>query len=426
MEKKSGYQTITYRFRLYCEHKEWLLETQKIYNQVLSFYYQVLIKEPEVAELSSKQKQLRQLELMTIGARGQEKSTVKYSIPYEKVPLYFRRAAANDAIRIYRSRVVRQEKTIDELESSFQASPIFYKGMYRDFTAVSIELKLWNGTKWVWDRCILDTCGRTFPENAQILSPILKIKGNKTMLHIPVQEEVSDVRTVKERVEQEKMGNICAVAFPSGDCMAVLTILNSEGKSKESLFIRGGKQYAHEKKKLLNRIRKNRASMGLLETKEDSLEAVETPSFEENKYLKEKIKNLSETYAHKISRQIVDFCVERDIKIIVIPNYRQTLNLNQIGYVKATSYDWIGRRIIQYLRYKAFGKGIVVTSVSTKDIAGKCHICGADVQRYNKNHNPSKNYYGGKNYICPNGHKGNAYLNTAMNVGMKFLQQNSQ
>ena len=418
MEKKIGYRTITYRFRLYCEHKDWLLETQKIYSQVLEFYYQVLEKETEVAEIVSKQKQLRQLELLTIGARGQDKSTVEYPIPYEKIPLYFRRAAANDAIRMYRSDVTRQEKGMASSQTAakkVQASPIFYKGMYRNFTEFSIELKLWNGEKWTWEQCEIDTCGYTFPKDAQILSPILKIGSNKVMLHIPIQEEVSDVRTVRERLKYTE--RICAVAFPGGDCMAVLAILDKDGNCQESLFIRGGKQFAHEKKKLLNRICKNRASMGLLgEEVKDRL------SDEENKYLKEKIKNLSDTYAHKVSRQIVDFCEKQNIEILVVPNYRQTINLNQMGYLKATSYDWIGRRIIQYLRYKAFGEGMVVTSVGTKHVSSKCHICGAEIQRYNKNHNPSKNYYGGKNYICPNGHKGNSYFNTAMNVGLNFLK----
>ena len=422
MEKKIGYQTITYRFRLYCEHKEWLLETQRIYNQVLTFYYQVLEKEAAVAEISSKQKQLRQLELLTIGARGQEKSTVAYPIPYEKVPLYLRRAAANDAIRIYRSISARKIKSkndevqtlANEIEKNndFQASPIFYKGMYRGFTSVSIELKLWNGEKWVWEHCEIDTCGYSFPEDAQILSPVLKISNKRIMLHVPIQEEVSDTRTVKERMGTAE--HICAAAFPGGDCMAVLVVLDKEGKCQESLFIRGGKQYAHEKKKILNRIRKNRASMGMEEKLPE----------EENKYLKEKIRNLSDTYAHKVSRQIVNFCENHNVEIVVVPAYHQAMNLNEKGYLKATSYDWIGRRIIQYLRYKAFGKGIVVTSVSTKNISSSCHVCGAAIQRFNKNNNPSKNYYGGKNYICPNGHKGNAYFNTAMNVGLSFLNGN--
>lgn len=428
MERKPGYHTITYRFRLYCEHKDWLVETRQIYNQVLSFYYGVLQKEPEVAQISSKQKLLRQLELLTVGARGQEKGTVEHPLPYEKVPLYFRRAAANDAIRIYRSYMARQEisarymenkkehggenPAIEPQDGIFQASPIFYKGMYKDFTEFSISLKLWNGEKWVWEKCELDTCRRKLPEAAQMLSPVLKLNGSRAMLHVPVREEVEDVRTVKERLLGEEV--ICAAAFPNNDCLAVLAVMDKEGKCMESLFIRGGKQFAHEKKKLLNRIRKNRASMGA-----DSF-GRELPE-DENKYLKEKIRNLSEDYAHKVSRQIVEFCESRNIGILVVPNYHQTINLNQMGYLPATSYDWIGRRIIQYLRYKAFGKGIVVTSVSTKGIASTCHVCGEPVQRFNKNNKPSRNYYGGKNYICPNGHKGNAGLNSAMNIGKHFF-----
>lgn len=410
MERKPGYHTITYRFRLYCDHREWLEYTKEIYNQVLEFYYQVLEKEPELAKQTSRQKLLRQLELLTIGARGQKKESIEYPFPYGKVPLYFRRAAVSDAIRLYRSRTARLEDTAKP--GGHRAAPIFYKGMYKEFTSTSVLLKLWNGEKWIWESCGLDSCGRKWPDIGAMMSPVLKLEGKRAMLHVPIREEIADVRPVRERLPETEA--ICAAAFPGNDCMAVLVILGKDGGLRESHFIRGGSQFAHEKKKLLNRIRKNQESMGGRKRQ---------VSEKENSYLKRKIRNLSEHYAHQVSRQIVEFCEEQKVTILVVPGYRQPINLNEMGYLLATSYDWIGRRIIQYLRYKAFGKGIIVTSVSTKNIAKNCHICGEPVKRFNKENKPACNYYGGKNYICPNGHKGNAYFNTAMNVGLRFLQE---
>lgn len=42
MEKKTGFCTITYRFRLYCNNMQLLRETKVMYNQVLKYYYDVI------------------------------------------------------------------------------------------------------------------------------------------------------------------------------------------------------------------------------------------------------------------------------------------------------------------------------------------------------------------------------------------------
>lgn len=413
MEAKTGYRTITYRFRLYCNRKDCLEETKRMYNRVLEFYYGVLQQEPELLNLS-RQQTMRQLELLTVGARGEE-TEAKHPIPYDKVPLYFRRAAISDAIRLYRAYVNGNENGAKAAEE-FHASPIYYKGMYKDFCNDSIRLKLFDGERWSWEECRIDLCGREFPENLKMLSPTIKVNGNRTMLHVPVQEPVDDVRTVKERMQTEE--RICAMSFPGGDCFAVLAVLDREGHLLETKFIRGGKRLAEEKGRLIGRLKRNRESMGGDTSK--------LPP-DENKHIKEKLHNLAEDAAHKVSHQVVSYCEERGIRILVVPNYKQnTINMNELGYLNATSYDWLGRRIISYIKYKAFGRGMVVASVSRKDISRTCHSCGAQVKKYNEGHAPSVNYYGGKNFICPNGHQGNSHLNSAINTGLKFLKAQAE
>jgi len=421
MEKNTGYRTITYRFRLMCERQDWFLETKKIYNRVLKFYYDIVKQEQGLTGLN-KQKVMRQLEIMSIGTKADD--VPKYPIPFEKVPLYFRRAAINDAVRLYRSYDAGRTQGRNPAEE-FHTSPVYYKGMYKDFTETSICLKLFDGERWNWITCGVDTCGRTFPEQENMLSPTLKIDGKRAMLHVPVKQEVSDIRPVAERLNQQE--NICAVAFPSNDCLAVLVVLSPAGEFLESCFIRGGKELAHRRKQLQQRIEQNRKRTGIGQEKREVLtvEAKELPS-DENKTLKEKMHHITDDAAHKISREIVDFCKARSIGILVVPNYKQTLNLNRIGYVSATNYDWLGRRIISYLKYKSFGEGIITATASTKDIASKCYLCGEKVKKYNKDFRPGTNYYGGKNFVCPNGHKGNSYFNSAMNVGRNFLKSREQ
>ena len=314
MGKKTGFRTITYRFRLYCDHMDWLKETKQMYNRVLAFYYDVIRKEPEIWDVP-KLKMMRELELLTVGSKAEESTDTKYPVPFEKVPLYFRRAAINDAIRLQVSFRTGEENGAKQAEG-FDASPIYYKGMYKEFTNTSIRLKLFNGDKWVWEDCTIDTCGRTMPEEEQMMSPIIVLEKGRAMLHVPVKEEVEDVRTVKERLgDSEK---ICAAYFPNSDTMAALVVLDGTGKLLESRFIHGGKDLAHRKKVLLERIEKNRKSMGFdkksgkkqisaddetVGTGENANEKVLPP--DENKSLKEKIHRITDDTAHKVSREIL-------------------------------------------------------------------------------------------------------------------------
>ncbi|MBP3609562.1 MAG: transposase [Lachnospiraceae bacterium] len=407
MEKSKGFCTMTYCFRLYCTETAWLQETKKIYNEVLRFYYEILAKEPELRN-QGKQQLLRELEIISVGTK--EVRNTKYPVTFGKVPLYFRRAAINDAIRLYRSFESGQEHGTKQAKS-FQASPVYYKGMYKEFTKESICLKLYDGHRWNWITCRVDTCGRDFAATERMLSPLLNIGERKTMLHVPVQETVEDVRTVKERLDAAEM--ICAVSFPGNDCMAVLVLLSSEGEFLESRFVRGGKELAHRRKRILKQIRKSRKCMG---------GDLKTLPQEENKVLKEKIHHLTDNAAHRVSREVVSFCKDKKVSIIVVPNYKNTLDLNKFGYLSATNYDWLGRRIISYIKYKAFSEGIVTTTVSTKNISSKCYQCGAIIKKYNGESQPGERYYGGKNFVCPNGHKGNTYFNAAMNIGLNFLR----
>lgn len=408
MEQTTGFKTITYRFRLFCDREDWLINTKNIYNEVVRFYYEVLLQEPALECLSNMQL-LRQLELLTVGSK--EERQTKYPVTFGKVPLYFRRAAINDAIRLYRSFSAGRENGANQARS-FQTSPVYYKGMYKELTAESICLKLFDGERWSWVNCRIDTCGRQLDGTEKFMSPILKIGNKRTMLHVPVQKQVQDIRTVKARLDAKE--RICAVAFPSNDCMAVLVLLSPEGEFLESRFIRGGKELSHRRKQILNQIQKNRQCMGA--------DKVMLPA-DENKSWKEKMHRITDDAAHRVSREIVNFCKSRNAGIVVMPNYKTALDFNSMNYLTATNYDWLGRRIISYVKYKAFGEGIVPTTVSTKNIAAKCYLCGETVKKYNGDSTPGVRYYGGKNFICPNGHKGNSYFNSAMNVGLKFLRE---
>lgn len=410
-QEKTGYSTTTYKFRLYDRHLNWLKKTKILYNHVLAHYHQVILKNQELLELSNQQI-LRQLECMTVGTKEMKQKGEEALYPldgFPKVPLYFRRAAINAAIGLTRSYVSRQKmlredqkkKKVSEL-TTFTISPVYYKGMYKNFTDDSIMLKVYTGKEWKWI-CFPYKKDRNILIEMKCFSPTIKVDNTSAYLHMPVCKTVRDVRTIQERMKTEQ--KILAVSFPSHDCLAVGVVLWKDGTYEKSIFLRGGAVLKNKRKILYKKAEKIRNTSDMST---------------EKYYLK--IEHLNEYYAHSISRKIVNYCLENQIKVIVVPNYEQRIDFTKRNYMKTNNFDWIGRRIIRYLKYKAFAEGIVVGTVKPYHITDVCSICGEYIKKYNQGYRPRKNYHGGQLYICPNGHRGNSFLNTAKNIGLHFLR----
>ena len=404
-QTKIGYSMVTYQVRLYDRHFVWLEQTQKLYANVVEHFFFVLKKEEALLELSDFLL-LRALETKCIGTKEMKAKGILPEYPLEgfpKIPLYFRRSAINTAIALARKQAERTQ---------FLHLPMtLYKGMYQNFTDTSIELKLFNGERWVW--VTYPFIGREFPEGAKRFSPMLVRKKKNTYLYVPVSFEVEDIRTVQERMQTED--RICAISFPDYDVLAVAVLFSKEGEELGQKFFRGGKQKEFQRKRILNRLLDSRQSRGGKEQQETA------ESTRENKAIYEKLQNLNRHYAHLISKQILDYCLEQNIKLIVVPKYETGIDFREKRYLKTDAYRWIGRSIIQKLKYKAFQHGIVVTSIRPYHISDTCSFCGATIQKYNEGHTAGKNYYGGKLFQCPNGHKGNTAWNSARNIGKTFL-----
>lgn len=130
---KSGYSITTWRLHLWCRHPEWLRTTQEFYNRIAEFYYNLLLDHTDLWEMGSQQT-LRELEIMSIPGRGGR--IPSDPLPWQKVPLYFRRAAANEGIasaKSYISRFAQDEKS--GRAEKLNAAVTYYKGMYQDFSA---------------------------------------------------------------------------------------------------------------------------------------------------------------------------------------------------------------------------------------------------------------------------------------------------
>ena len=409
MAEKVGNSTVTYRLKLRCKRIDWLQKTENLYNKVLEFYYGILTKHLDFLKLGNMEL-LRQLEQMTV--IGRDKQPVMMPLPFQKVPLYFRRSAINAAIghiRSYVGLLQNWERKKEKAEKkghlwkkekpvpakSFHASIVFYKGMFKEFGEGNILLKLWNGRSWIWIRCTY--YGRKLPKDGIILSPAVINKGKKLLLSVPIKFQVKDIRKLKERKAEKE--NFCAVHFTASEILAACAVFSGDGRVTDSYFVRGGKEFAYRRKRLLNRMKKIRKTTG-----------------KGGQKFKRAIFHLSSYYAHLVSRRILDYCKKKGVKGIIVPKYAEV-----DGYLYGQGMGcFLGKKIIQFLRYKAWRGGIILTTLSPYYTASHCCHCEARVKRYNEGHMPGVRYFGGRLFVCKNGHQGNVALNAAKNLGKYF------
>ena len=424
----AGYAITTYKIQLNYKHLDWFKQTQSLFDAVLAFYYKLLEKQPETLSLSN-QNLLRHLELQTIKQR--DGTPPETPLPFEKIPLYFRRAAINAAISMYRSYVGKlkawQEGPIKSGKPSppkcLHMSMLYYKGMYKDFDEKSILLKLYTGKTWAWVKHRYT--GRPFPENAELMSPTIVIKKKKVMLHIPVKEIVEDSRTAKERVQQNE--KFVAVALTGSDSLAVCTTIEADGRATAPYFIKGGKELAHRRKLLLGYIKRgiagNNTPRFMTHTIGNAALSVPQEHRPNAKYY-EKITRITDHYAHEVSRKIVDYALKQGAKLIVLPELKESFNQAKKSYLGKTPYDFIGRRIVRYVQYKAWQQGLVAMTSKPYYASTRCYHCYAPIAKHNTEYqNPSPNFYGGKNFICKEGHRGSTALNSARNLGKGFYER---
>ena len=368
-----GFYTLTYRFRILDGDARVFEETKELYNRVVEFFLGMYFSNPFLSQVPAGQL-LREMEKLVIPARGCESAPVEF--PFGKVPLYFRRAAINGAIAAARQMESRKEAWSGQ---TFHMAPVFYRGMYRDLTGESVELKLWDGAKWRWYP--LKLRGRQWPSEGRQLSPalVLEAMNRSPMLHVPVQLENDDARTIRNKIKLEDQ--ICGICFTNEDAFAVCGIVRRDGSYGNARFCRGGREYRHRCAQTLKKIDASRRAVGSYGRSRD-------PQL--NKKYWKYLKHLSDHFAHQTAREIVDFCKENAVGILALPDYEErygNMVLNQVG--KWTPL-YLSIRIRRILEYKAWSEGISI----------------AKVRYYRRGNAGEKN-------------GGNRYLETARRVGLQ-------
>ncbi len=408
-EQKQGYYTVIYKRRLYTEYLEYFKLTNQKFNELVLKYYNLLFKYQEFLKESSRNCRTKLENITCINKYGE--------IPKEyfkcDVPSRFRRSAMMQAIGQAKAYFTNLEKSVDSSKNNklpsiakeFNFPTTYYQEMYQYLEDRKIKFKLYNGTDWKWYEAKFSKWD--IPENAELLSPKIKVEKKFVLVDIPVRCTVENLTTIKERME-DKNTRVCGVAFSGKNNIATCVVVDINGKFVKTLFISGGDEYKYLTSQAMRKIQRNTHIAKNSNKVKGS-----------NKKYWKKISKYTTHFSHVISRNIVDFCVENEVTIIALSNVRSDKIF--LKYSKRFNPATLRDRITNYVRYKAFKENILVTFVDMTEKTDKCYKCGEVMERKIRKQTNKKIIE--DKAICKNGHQADYFFNCAMNIALGCLRK---
>ncbi len=411
------------------EHGAWFCAHQALFNQVVAFYFEVIQAHERVLKLSSKEA-LTALEKLTHATERNPHPVMPLSTIGEAIPAMFRRAAIHAALGSARSFYAhlkkwraRKEKAEGKGKKFTERPPVpprmwkksvtLYAGMWKDRTKRSLVIKVWTGRCWSWLKCHLT--GRALPEGRALGSPSLVRHGDRWWLHTPVEKQFAAPPTIAQQVTAIPGTNICAVDLNLDGHTAVCTVQTTEGTILFTRFIGGGRAISGFRKRQLGRIARNRKQTGIIAAGE-----------QDNTTLWRKLRSRDESFAHLVSRRIVDCAQEQGATILVfehLGNLKPTKGKYSKRGNEKRAY-WMKGRIFRYARYKAWHEGILTSRVSPRNTSRECARCGNLVARYAEG-DPAEGYTPGAPLVLCSacGMRGNADRNASLKIGQRLLER---
>ncbi len=130
--------------------------------------------------------------------------------------------------------------------------------------------------------------------------------------------------------------------------------------------------------------------------------------------LKEKKENRIRNAFHQISRQITDWCVDKNISTVVLGNL-ENINKNKKKKQRRQCNQEIGLmefgRLFDYLKYKLAEKGIKIKKIKENYTSQTCPVCG------------EKHKVSGRIYQCKCGYRGIRDLVGAYNIRNLYINK---
>ena len=399
--KKSGYCITTYKVRLYTNYEQYIKLSTEVYNELVLRYYNLLFKYEEFVNLPSREC-AKQLEKITIISKTGEKGKEYFE---SNAPRSIRRAAITCAVKEVKTYFSKLQNSkynpnigTPSKTKKFNYPMTYFNDMYKDIREDGkFKIKLFSGQEWKWYDAKFKDWNKL--SELETLSPTIVLKKDYVMAHIPVKQIVDDVTPIKDRLKNKDV-RVCGVAFSNSDNFAICTVVDNNGKLIKTLFVSGGNEYRHRTKIILDKIFSDKCKVKHLSMVKG-----------DHKNYWKKLHNISEYYAHDVSKKIVEFCVENKVQIIAIANLTGNRNYFEKKIKKYTPI-FLRRKITNYLKYKAFKESILVKAMPSNFTATKCYKCGGTVKR---NRNELK-------VTCENGHMLDYFFNSAMNISLACLE----
>ncbi|GCE12234.1 hypothetical protein KTT_20930 [Tengunoibacter tsumagoiensis] len=425
--------TITLRQTLTCQpnHHEWFATNQALFNRVVCFYFDVINAHENLLQLSNKEA-LTALEKLTHTTKETPDPIMPLQALAPDIPALFRRAAINAALgsarsffsHLYRWRA--QKTKAEARGKKYKARPPvpprtwnksvpLYAGMWKERTAETTMVKIWNGTCWNWVK--VRTQGRDVAEGYELGSPSLVCKGATWRLHTPLEKTFKGPAKIAEQVTDPDT-KLCSVDLNFGENLAVCVIQTAKGTPLASTFLKGGKELNGFRKQQLGKIARNRNKTGLIAEGE-----------QDNAALWCKIRDRDEDLAHQISVRIIQFAQQWGATILVF-EHLGNLKPEKGKYSRRGNSKrafWMKGRIFAYSKYKAYNAGILTSRVSPRNTSRECARCHAPVARYRQGQ-PAQGYTVGAPLVSCSAcsMKGNADRNAALVVGQRLITRHQK
>ena len=249
-------------------------------------------------------------------------------------------------------------------------------------------------------------------ESLNFLIPI-KLKKlvdfkNIKMIKIKLKKDKVEMNMIYEKHEKKLDENSKNVAAIDLGLSNVVAIVNKE--NNETLLASGGPLKS-----------KNRYIMDRISylQKIQMLMVKDSKKFKNTKQIKrlyEERKNYIETYMHKVSKMVIEYCKNNNVGVLVIgdlKDIKQNMDYNK-NFVQIPLQNLVSK-----IEYKAKLEGIKIEKISEKYTSGVSAIDGEEITK--ENYNKKRRIYRGL-FITNEGKKINADINGSLNILRKYIK----
>lgn len=384
-----------------------LKDTISIYRNAVSFFvYVISLEWVNYKNLTTKER-VNLTEKLTHSTKDNPTPLYSFDLKFYKFPSYLRRSAISDALGIVSSYYSNLENYILERHNAISNGrkfkkqapilkldhfkcPALYKGnMYNRLSHNKAQIKIFNGSDWVWLNIKLREQDIKYIENncnGKEFSPLLILKGRNAYLQYSFEE--------KTKLSNTKLKDQVIIAVDLGlNHSAVCCAMRSDGTVIGRKFINQPIE-KDRLERLLNRTRKLRTQSG----KYAKLTKINT-----------KIQNLKNEINNKTTHEIVSFAKKHNADVIV---FEYLDKIKGKSTFRMRLHHWNKITLQKKVEHKAHSKGIRISRVSAKNTSALAFDGSGKVQRDKSNFSLCT-FATGKKYNCD--------LNATYNIGSRYI-----